>query len=290
MATIGFVGTGIMGLPMAMHLLKAGHQIKVWNRTLSKADSLKEAGAQVCFDLEQVGKDVEFLICMLSDGKTCDEILFKEHGATSKLKPESTVIVMSSIPVEVAKVQGDKCRERGLRYLDAPVSGGEKGAQNASLAIMVGGETKTFSQAETILSAMGRPILVGGAGCGMLAKLVNQMIVATTIATVSEGLLLASKAGADPINLKQALTGGFADSPILQQHGERMLSRNFKPGGTARNQHKDIHTAVSYAKSLELNLPVAQQVSQLFENMLAAGDGELDHSGLILELERMNPV
>lgn len=290
MATIGFVGTGIMGLPMAMHLLKAGHQIKVWNRTLSKADSLKKAGAQVYFDLEQVGKDVEFLICMLSDGKTCDEILFKEQGAISQLKPESTVIVMSSIPVEVAKVQGDKCRERGFKYLDAPVSGGEKGAQNASLAIMVGGDAKTFSQAETILSAMGRPILVGGAGCGMLAKLVNQMIVATTIATVSEGLLLASKAGADPIKLKQALTGGFADSPILQQHGERMLSRNFKPGGTARNQHKDIHTAVSYAKSLELNLPVAQQVSQLFENMLAAGDGELDHSGLIRELERMNPV
>lgn len=227
---------------------------------------------------------------MLSDGKTCDEILFKEQGAISQLKPESTVIVMSSIPVEVAKLQGDKCRERGLRYLDAPVSGGEKGAQNASLAIMVGGDAKTFSQAETILSAMGRPILVGGAGCGMLAKLVNQMIVATTIATVSEGLLLASKAGADPIKLKQALTGGFADSPILQQHGERMLNRDFKPGGTARNQHKDIHTAVSYAKSLELNLPVAQQVSQLFENMLAAGDGELDHSGLIRELERMNPV
>lgn len=290
MATIGFVGTGIMGLPMAMHLLKAGHQIKVWNRTLSKADSLKKTGAQVCSDLEQVGKDVEFLICMLSDGKTCDEILFKEQGAISQLKPESTVIVMSSIPVEVAQAQSDKCRERGFKYLDAPVSGGEKGAQNASLAIMVGGDAKTFSQAETILSAMGRPILVGGAGCGMLAKLVNQMIVATTIATVSEGLLLASKAGADPIKLKQALTGGFADSPILQQHGERMLSRNFKPGGTARNQHKDIHTAVSYAKSLELNLPVAQQVSQLFENMLAAGDGELDHSGLIRELERMNPV
>ncbi|MCH2012418.1 NAD(P)-dependent oxidoreductase [Acinetobacter pittii] len=290
MATIGFVGTGIMGLPMAMHLLKAGHQIKIWNRTLSKAYSLKEAGAQVCSDLEQVGKDVEFLICMLSDGKTCDEILFKEHGAISQLKPESTVIVMSSIPVDVAKAQSEKCRERGFKYLDAPVSGGEKGAQNASLAIMVGGEAKTFSQAETILSAMGRPILVGGAGCGMLAKLVNQMIVATTIATVSEGLLLASKAGADPIKLKKALTGGFADSPILQQHGERMLSRNFKPGGTARNQHKDIHTAVSYAKSLELNLPVAQQVSQLFENMLAAGDGELDHSGLIRELERMNPV
>ncbi len=153
---------------------------------------------------------------------------------------------------------------------------------------MVGGDAQIFSHAEHVLSAMGRPILVGDAGCGMLAKLVNQMIVASTIATVSEGLLLATKAGADPIQLKEALTGGFADSPILQQHGERMLNRDFKPGGTARNQHKDIHTAVSYAKSLELNLPIAQKVSQLFENMLTAGDGELDHSGLIRELERMN--
>lgn len=288
MATIGFVGTGIMGMPMAMNLLKAGHQLKVWNRTPSKADILKDAGAQVCSEIEQVGKDVEFLICMLSDGKTCDDILFKEHGAVSQLKPESTVIVMSSIPVEVAKIQSEKCKERSLRYLDAPVSGGEKGAQNASLAIMVGGELSTFKQAENILRAMGRPILVGDAGCGELAKLVNQMIVATTIATVSEGLLLANKAGADPVKLKQALTGGFADSPILQQHGERILTRNFKPGGTAKTQHKDIHTAISYAKSLELNLPIAELVSQLFQNMVVAGDGELDHSGLIRELERMN--
>lgn len=288
MASIGFVGTGIMGMPMAMNLLKAGHQLKVWNRTPSKADILKDAGASVCSELEQVGKDVDFLICMLSDGKTCDEILFKEHGAVSELKPESTVIVMSSIPVEVAKAQSEKCKERSLHYLDAPVSGGEKGAQNASLAIMVGGEMSSFERAENILKAMGRPILVGAAGCGELAKLVNQMIVATTIATVSEGLLLATKAGADPVKLKQALTGGFADSPILQQHGERILTRNFKPGGTAKTQHKDIHTAISYAKSLELNLPIAELVNQLFQNMVVAGDGELDHSGLIRELERMN--
>jgi len=288
MASIGFVGTGIMGMPMAMNLLKAGHQLKVWNRTPSKADILKDAGASVCSELEQVGKDVDFLICMLSDGKTCDEILFKEHGALSQLKPESTVIVMSSIPVEVAKTQSEKCKERSLHYLDAPVSGGEKGAQNASLAIMVGGEASSFERAENILKAMGRPILVGAAGCGELAKLVNQMIVATTIATVSEGLLLATKAGADPVKLKQALTGGFADSPILQQHGERILTRNFKPGGTAKTQHKDIHTAISYAKSLELNLPIAELVNQLFHNMVVAGDGELDHSGLIRELERMN--
>ncbi|MEB6665506.1 NAD(P)-dependent oxidoreductase [Acinetobacter vivianii] len=288
MASIGFVGTGIMGIPMVRNLLKAGHQVQVWNRTPSKADILKEAGAYVCSELEEVGKDVDFLICMLSDGKTCDEVLFKESGAVSQLKPQSTVIVMSSIPVEVAKAQSEKCKELALKYLDAPVSGGEKGAQNASLAIMAGGELSTFEQAENVLSAMGQPVLVGGAGCGELSKLVNQMIVATTIATVSEGLLLASKAGADLVKLKQALTGGFADSPILQQHGERILNRNFKPGGTALNQHKDINTAISYAKSLELNLPIAELVNQLFKNMIVAGDGELDHSGLIRELERMN--
>jgi 2-hydroxy-3-oxopropionate reductase len=288
MASIGFVGTGIMGIPMVRNLLKAGHQVQVWNRTPSKADILKEAGAYVCSELEEVGKDVDFLICMLSDGKTCDEVLFKESGAVSQLKPQSTVIVMSSIPVEVAKAQSEKCKELALKYLDAPVSGGEKGAQNASLAIMAGGELSIFEQAENVLSAMGQPVLVGGAGCGELSKLVNQMIVATTIATVSEGLLLASKAGADLVKLKQALTGGFADSPILQQHGERILNRNFKPGGTALNQHKDINTAISYAKSLELNLPIAELVNQLFKNMIVAGDGELDHSGLIRELERMN--
>ncbi|ENW81470.1 hypothetical protein F909_02761 [Acinetobacter sp. ANC 3929] len=288
MASIGFVGTGIMGIPMVMNLLKAGHQVQVWNRTPSKADILKEAGAYVCSELEEVGKDVDFLICMLSDGKTCDEVLFREFGAVSQLKSESIVIVMSSIPVEVAKAQSEKCKELSLKYLDAPVSGGEKGAQNASLAIMAGGELSTFEQAENVLSAMGRPVLVGNAGCGELSKLVNQMIVATTIATVSEGLLLASKAGADLAKLKQALTGGFADSPILQQHGERMLNRDFKPGGTALNQYKDINTAISYAKSLELNLPIAELVNQLFKNMIVAGDGELDHSGLIRELERMN--
>nr|WP_314522962.1 NAD(P)-dependent oxidoreductase [uncultured Acinetobacter sp.] len=288
MASIGFVGTGIMGIPMVMNLLKAGHQVQVWNRTPSKADILKEAGAYVCSELEEVGIDVDFLICMLSDGKTCDEVLFREFGAVSQLKSESIVIVMSSIPVEVAKAQSEKCKELSLKYLDAPVSGGEKGAQNASLAIMAGGELSTFEQAENVLSAMGRPVLVGNAGCGELSKLVNQMIVATTIATVSEGLLLASKAGADLAKLKQALTGGFADSPILQQHGERMLNRDFKPGGTALNQYKDINTAISYAKSLELNLPIAELVNQLFKNMIVAGDGELDHSGLIRELERMN--
>lgn len=288
MANIGFVGTGIMGTPMVMNLLKAGHDVKVWNRTPSKLKTLVEAGAIACPELSQIGADVEFLVCMLSDGKTCDDVLFQEHGAVSQLKPQSTVIVMSSIPVETAKQQDQKCNQLGFHYLDAPVSGGEKGAINASLAIMVGGDEQVFAQAEVVFKALGRPVLVGKAGCGELAKLVNQMIVASTIATVSEALLMAQQGGADPRKVKEALSGGFADSCILQQHGERMLNDTFEPGGAARTQLKDTHTAMAHAQTLGLNLPVATLVDQLFENMVNAGDGDLDHSGLIRELKRMN--
>ena len=290
MSSIGFIGTGIMGSPMVLNLLKAGHQVKVWNRTPAKLQVLVDAGATPCTELEQIGKDVEFLVCMLSDGKTCDEILFQKQGALSQLKPKSTVIVMSSIPVVTAQEQAKKCDELGFQYLDAPVSGGEKGAINASLAIMVGGDESVFSQAESVFKSLGRPVLVGKAGCGELAKLVNQMIVASTIATVSEGLLLAQQGGADPWKVRDALSGGFADSPILQQHGERILSQNFVPGGAARTQLKDTHTAIAHANLLGLKLPVVQLVDQLFENMVNAGDGDLDHSGLFLELKRLNQL
>lgn len=288
MAKIGFVGTGIMGTPMVINLLNAGHDVKVWNRTPSKLKTLLDAGAVACPELSQVGVDVEFLVCMLSDGKTCDEILFQEQGAVSQLKPKSTVIVMSSIPVAKAKEQSQRCSQLGLQYLDAPVSGGEKGAINANLAIMVGGDEHVFSQAETVFKSLGRSVLVGKTGCGELAKLVNQMIVASTIATVSEGLLMAQQGGADPRKVKEALSGGFADSPILQQHGERMLNETFEPGGTARTQLKDTNTAMAHAQTLGLNLPVAKLVDQLFESMVNAGDGGLDHSGLIRELKRLN--
>ena len=290
MARIGFVGTGIMGTPMVMNLIKDGHQVQVWNRTISKLKTLEEAGAQVCHQLSEVGRDVDLLIVMLSDGKTCDEVLFQQDGAVSELKKNSIVIVMSSVPVKTAKYQNERCLSLGLRYLDAPVSGGEKGAKDATLAIMVGGEEDTFTEAQAVLNCMGRAVLVGAAGCGELAKLVNQMIVASTIATVAEGLLFAQQGGADPQKVKQALTGGFADSPILQQHGERILRQNFKPGGAATTQLKDIHTAINYAQELNLKLPVAELVNQLFSDMVHNGDGALDHSGLIREIKRLNNI
>lgn len=290
MARIGFVGTGIMGTPMVMNLIKGGHQVQVWNRTFSKLKGLEEVGAKACHQLSEVGKDVDLLVVMLSDGKTCDEVLFQQDGAVSELKKNSIVIVMSSIPVKTAKHQNERCLSLGLRYLDAPVSGGEKGAKDATLAIMVGGEEDTFTEAQAVLNCMGRAVLVGAAGCGELAKLVNQMIVASTIATVAEGLLFAQQGGADPQKVKQALTGGFADSPILQQHGERILRQNFKPGGAATTQLKDTHTAINYAQELNLKLPVAELVNQLFSDMVHNGDGALDHSGLIREIRRLNNI
>ncbi|MCU4630905.1 MULTISPECIES: NAD(P)-dependent oxidoreductase [Acinetobacter] len=290
MARIGFVGTGIMGTPMVMNLIKGGHQVQVWNRTFSKLKGLEEVGAKACHQLSEVGKDVDLLVVMLSDGKTCDEVLFQQDGAVSELKKNSIVIVMSSIPVKTAKHQNERCLSLGLRYLDAPVSGGEKGAKDATLAIMVGGEEDTFTEAQAVLNCMGRAVLVGAAGCGELAKLVNQMIVASTIATVAEGLLFAQQGGADPQKVKQALTGGFADSPILQQHGERILRQNFKPGGAATTQLKDTHTAINYAQELNLKLPVAELVNQLFSDMVHNGDGALDHSGLIREIKRLNNI
>ncbi len=290
MAHIGFIGTGIMGTPMALNLLNAGHQLKVWNRSQDKLKAVVEKGAIICEQVEQVGVDVDLIICMLSDGPTCNEILFRPQGALSQLKANSIVIVMSSIPVETAQFQNEECLKRGLKYLDAPVSGGEKGAKAASLAIMAGGTFSTFEQAKPVLQAMGQPVLVGPAGCGELAKLVNQLIVATTIAAVSEALVLAEKGGADPAKLKEALTGGFADSIILQQHGDRMLRNDFTPGGPAKWQLKDTHTALDYAKSLNLQLPIAESVDGLFNQMVQAGDGDLDHAGLIRQIRRINQL
>ncbi|HTZ73004.1 MAG TPA: NAD(P)-dependent oxidoreductase [Candidatus Aquilonibacter sp.] len=286
--TLGFIGTGIMGEPMARHLVSAGYRLKVWNRSPEKLRSLIRFGAEACSDAAAAGCGVSALICMLSDGPTCDVVLLGDGGAVAAMSPGATVVVMSSIPVETAVAEARKCEERGVRYLDAPVSGGERGAQNATLAVMAGGKQEDFDTVKEILAVMGRPVRVGPVGCGQLAKIANQMIVASTIATVSEALLLAERGGADPAKIREALTGGFADSTILQQHGRRMIESDFKPGGPAKYQLKDTHTAVALAKSLGLSLPVIGLVDSLFQDLVAHGDGDLDHSALIRELRRRN--
>lgn len=286
--TIAVLGTGLMGTPMARRLVDAGHEVHAWNRSSGKLASLREAGVVPAASPGKAAASAEVVIVMLSAGPVCDDILLGEEGVIAAMREGSTLIVMSSIPVDTARHQADEARRRGVGYLDAPVSGGERGAIEGTLAIMVGGEVEEFERRRLVLSILGRPTHVGPAGCGELAKLANQMIVANTIATVAEALLLVERGGADPAHVREALMGGFADSTILKTHGQRMLQRDFTPGGPAKWQHKDTQTAMAEMARLGLDLPVSRQADALFGDMLAHGDGELDHSALIRELRRRN--
>lgn len=289
--TIGFIGTGLMGGPMAKNLLAAGHRVRVWNRSPEKLQDLVQAGAEACTSPRDAAEGASLLICMLSDGPTCDAVMFDDDNAACPgLATGVTLIMMSSIPVETAAAQAERCAAGGLGYLDAPVSGGQRGAIEGSLAIMVGGETHVFEAARPVLSAMGRPVHVGPAGTGQQTKLANQMIVAGTIATVAEALLFAERGGANPARVRDALAGGFADSTILNQHGLRMIEENFTPGGPSKYQWKDTRTALARARALGLDLPLASVADALFADLVEHGDGDLDHSALILELRRRNAL
>jgi 2-hydroxy-3-oxopropionate reductase len=286
--TIGFIGTGIMGAPMAGRLAEAGHGVRAWNRSPDKSRALADKGVETSSTPDEAVSGADIVIVMLSSGPVCDEIILGQEGILAAMRPDSTLVVMSSIPVGTAQGHARACEEKRIRYLDAPVSGGEKGAIEGTLAIMVGGEKITFDAVQPVLECLGSPVHVGPAGCGELAKLANQMIVANTIATVAEALLLAERGGADPARVRQALLGGFADSTILRQHGQRMIEGDFRPGGPARWQLKDTQTADSLAAELALELPVSSLVNRLFEELVAHGDGDLDHSALIRELRRRN--
>jgi 3-hydroxyisobutyrate dehydrogenase-like beta-hydroxyacid dehydrogenase len=285
---IGFLGTGIMGFPMARLIAEAGHRVRAWNRTRDKAERLLPLGATVTDTAATAAADTDIVICMLSSGPACDETLLGPTGAIAAMRPGSTLIVMSSIPVDTARRQAKACEAHGVFYLDAPVSGGEAGAQAGTLAIMAGGNEATFERVRPLLEAMGRPTLVGGVGCGQLAKLVNQLIVASTIATVAEALLFAERGGADPSRVREALLGGFADSAILRKHGARMIAHDFIPGGPAKYQVKDTSTALALAGELHLDMPILAIVDGLFADMVAHGDGDIDHSGIIREMRRRN--
>ncbi|WP_250147996.1 NAD(P)-dependent oxidoreductase [Halomonas jincaotanensis] len=285
---IGFIGTGIMGAPMAERLAEAGHEVRAWNRSPDKSRALTDKGVVTSSTPGEAAGSADIVIVMLSSGPVCDKIILGQEGILTAMRPDSTLVVMSSIPVGTAQGHARACEEKRIRYLDAPVSGGEKGAIEGTLAIMVGGEPATFDDARPVFECLGSPVHVGPAGCGELAKLANQMIVANTIATVAEALLLAERGGADPARVRQALLGGFADSTILRQHGQRMIEGDFRPGGPARWQLKDTRTADSLAAELSLELPVSSLVNRLFEELVDHGDGDLDHSALIRELRRRN--
>lgn len=290
--SIGFLGTGIMGAHMARRLARAGHAVRAWNRTVEKAEPLSDVGVSVCLHAAQVA-EADIVICMLSSGPVCDEVLLGGGQVLDSMRPDSVLIVMSSIPVETARRHGEEAEARGIRYLDAPVSGGEAGAEAGTLAIMVGGEAPVFDSVGHVFRALGRPVRIGPAGSGQLAKLVNQMVVACTIAAVAEALLFAERGGADPARVREALLGGFADSTVMRQHGLRMVTGNFVPGGPAKHQVKDTNTAVALSRSLGLALPLLGTVDQLFSAMVDQGDGDLDHSAILLQLRRQqaeNPL
>ncbi len=286
--TIAVLGTGIMGAPMAVRMADAGFTVTAWNRTAEKAASLAGKGVAIAGGAVEAAADADVVICMLSSGPVCEAVLAGPDGVIAGMRPGAVLVLMSSIPVETAVSLATAAAERGIVCLDAPVSGGEKGAKEGTLAIMVGGDRAAVEQMRGVFACLGRATHVGPAGSGALTKLANQLIVASTICAVAEALTLAESGGADPAKVREALLGGFADSTVFRQHGLRMVEGNFQPGGPAKYQVKDTSTAIAFARTRALRLPVSEEVDRLFQAMVDHGDGDLDHSGVILELRRMN--
>jgi 2-hydroxy-3-oxopropionate reductase len=285
-AKIGFIGIGLMGAPMATNLIRAGFQLQVWNRTTSKCDPLLKMGAKFATSPAEAARGARVVITMLESGATATEVL--AGGLLEALEPGSTLIDMSSIAPAIAEDHAKLVMARGVHYIDAPVSGGTVGAQNAKLAIMTGGLEEEIESVRTIFSAMGSVTHVGPHGRGQLCKLVNQAIVAISIGAVSEGLLLAARGGANPAKVREAIMGGFCQSRILELHGQRIIDRNFTPGGTVKNQIKDLNAVLEVASRLGLELPLTSRVRELFIDHANAGGEMNDHSALYLQLEAMN--
>ena len=284
---LGFIGLGIMGAPMAGHLLAAGHTLFVYSRKALGADS-PAAGAVQCASAAEVAQKADIIFLMLPDTPDVQTVLFGENGLAMGLSKGKTVVDMSSISPFETKVFAQKINALGCEYLDAPVSGGEVGAKAASLTIMVGGAQATFARVLPLFQLMGKNItLIGGNGDGQTTKVANQIIVALNIAAVSEALVFASKAGADPAKVRQALMGGFAASRILEVHGERMIKRTFNPGFRLALHQKDLNLALQGAKAMGVSLPQTAGAAQLMQVCAAHGMDQLDHSALVRALETM---
>ncbi|WP_377189016.1 NAD(P)-dependent oxidoreductase [Ruegeria meonggei] len=285
---VTLIGTGLMGAPMAQNFLTGGIDLTVWNRSTDKVIPLVDRGAKTAPTAAKAVAGASVLITMLSDGYAT-EALLSDPEFRQALSPGMVWIDMSSAKPEHAREQSALLHTLGVAHLDAPVSGGTKGAEAGSLAIMVGGEKTTFDQVTPLLSTMGRPVHVGPSGAGQLCKLANQTIVAVTISAVAEATLLAEKGGADPDALRAALKGGFADSVILQQHGARMSEGDFEPGGLSKFQLKDLDNTLAEAAAFNLRLPSTQAVRDRFAYLVNEMDGaDLDHSALYQELKKQN--
>ena len=287
--SIAFLGTGLMGAPMCQNLLSAGLPLTVWNRSLAKAEPLAKRGAVVADSPQSAVTDADVVITMLSDGPAVAAVMF-EQGAADAIREGATRIDMGSIGADEAIDHAKRHAERGVRYLDAPVSGGTRGASAGELAIMAGGDAETFAAMQPVFAPLGQATHVGPNGCGQLAKLANQVIVAITIGAVSEAFILSGGGGADRAQVRAALQGGFASSRILTEHGQRMVERAFEPGGPAKLQVKDLRNALKAAEQLGLNLPITQLIHKLFDDMVNSGKADMDHSGLLTHLEDLNNI
>ncbi|MEP0339400.1 MAG: 2-hydroxy-3-oxopropionate reductase [Alphaproteobacteria bacterium] len=288
MATIGFIGLGIMGAPMAVHLQKAGHKIVALKRKKPMPKDLAKGGAVFAATPKDVAAKAEVIITMVPDTPQVEEVLFGANGVASANLKGKLVIDMSSIAPLATKEFAKKIKKAGAGWVDAPVSGGEVGAKNAALTIMCGGTKKDFDRALPLFELMGKNItLVGGAGDGQTCKVANQIIVALNIEAVSEALLFASKAGADPAKVREALMGGFANSKILEVHAERMIKRTFNPGFRIELHQKDLNLALSGAKDMGISLPNTATAQELFNTCKAHGGAGWDHSAMVRALEIM---
>lgn len=288
MANLGFIGLGIMGKPMAGHLVKAGHRVYVYDINSAPVQELVVKGAIGCRDSKEVAEKSEIIIIMVPDTPDVEQVLFGPAGVTEGLNKGLIVVDMSSISPIATKEFARKLADLGVEMLDAPVSGGQVGAENATLSIMVGGKVEIFERVKPIFELLGKNIVhIGGHGDGQTCKVANQIVVALTIEAVSEALVFAAKAGADPKKVRQALLGGFAQSRILDLHGERMINRSFKPGFRIQLHRKDLNLALQAARQLGVSLPSTAIAQELFNAVVAQEGDQLDHSAMVLALERL---
>jgi 2-hydroxy-3-oxopropionate reductase len=288
MAKLGFIGLGIMGKPMAGHLVKAGHEVSVYDLNPAPVQELASKGASAPKSSREVAQKSEIIFIIVQDTPDVEAVLFGKEGLAEGLKPGSIVVDMSSISPIATKEFAKKLAGMKVKMLDAPVSGGQVGAENATLSIMVGGDADVFEKIKPYFQLMGKNIVhVGGNGDGQTCKVANQIVVALNIEAVAEALLFASKAGADPVKVRAALMGGFAQSRILELHGEKMLNRTFNPGFRIRLHQKDLNLALQSARSMGLSLPNTATAQELFNAVAAQGGIDLDHSAMVLALEKL---
>jgi len=287
MKNIGFIGIGLMGFPMAKNLLKSGYNLKAFNRTQNKSDKLKEFGAEISTSIKDAVTNSDVIITMLTDDAAVEKVMSSEEFI-SNIKEGATVIDMSSVNPVLTIKYSKKLKEKKINYLDAPVSGGTIGAEEASLAIMVGGNEETFKNCYELLKKMGNPTLVGPVSSGQISKLANQIIVGVTIGAVAEAITLCEKSGTNPNKMIEALSGGWADSKILQTHGKRMIDKDFTPKGKTTTQLKDMTNIVNAGKAVETHLPISSLIKEMYKDLVADGHGNTDHSSLYNAIEKIN--